>query len=79
LRNAVTCPSSLGTWIRSAFNKANLGQKDEVLNVYTVVLDLHKRLTHSNSYMMNVLAGQTYLFQFQNTNVIIAFFCEIIF
>ncbi|CAF2955052.1 unnamed protein product, partial [Rotaria sp. Silwood2] len=52
----------------------NLKQNGEVLNVYdtsnrhTVVLNSHKRLTHSNSHMMNLLAGQTYLFQFQNTN-----------
>ncbi|CAF1316226.1 unnamed protein product [Rotaria sordida] len=72
--NAITCPSLLDTWIRSAFNKTNLEQNGEVLNVYdtsnrhTVVLYLHKRFTHSNIYMMNLLAGQTYLCQFQNTN-----------
>ena len=73
--NAITCPVSLGTWIRFAFNKANLGQNGEVLNVYdssnhhTVVLNLQKRLTHPHGYMMNLLAKQTYLFQFQNANV----------
>jgi hypothetical protein len=73
--NARTCPSSLGTWIRFAFNQANLGQNGEVLNVYdtsnhhTVVLNLHKRLTHPNGYMMNLLAKETYLFQFENANV----------
>jgi len=66
----------LGTWIRFAFNQANLGQNGEVLNVYdssnhsTVVLNLHKRLTHPNGYMMNLLAKNTYLFQFENANVI---------
>ncbi len=76
-QNAVTCPSSLGTWIRFAFNQANLGQNGEVLNVYdtsnhhTVVLNLHKRLTHPNGYMMNLLAKQPYFFQFENANVTI--------
>lgn len=74
-RNAITCPASLGSWIRFAFNKANLGQNGEVLNIYnsanrhTVVFNLKKRLTHPNGYMMNLLAKNTYLFQFQNANV----------
>lgn len=73
--NAITCPSSLGTWIRFAFNKANLGQNGEVLNVYdtnnrhTIVLNLAKRLTHKDGYMMNLLARRSYKFQFQNANV----------
>ena len=73
--NAITCPASLGTWIRFAFNNANLGQNGEVLNVYdllnhhTVVPNLHKRLTHPNGYMMDLLAQNTYLFQFENANV----------
>jgi hypothetical protein len=73
--NAITCPVSLGTWIRFAFNNANLGQNGQVLNVYdtsnhhTVVLNLHKRLTHPNGYMMDLLAQKTYLFQFENANV----------
>ncbi|CAF0819146.1 unnamed protein product [Rotaria sp. Silwood1] len=72
--NAITCPSSLGKWIRFAFNKANLGANGEVLNVYdtsnhhTVVLNLGKRLTHPIGYMMNLLTNQTYYFQFQNAN-----------
>ncbi|CAF3592631.1 unnamed protein product [Rotaria sordida] len=72
--NAVTCPSSVGKWIRFAFNKANLGANGEVLNIYdtsnrhTVVLNLPKRLTHPIGYMMNLLTRQTYLFQFQNAN-----------
>jgi hypothetical protein len=67
----------LGTWIRFAFNEANLGQNGEVLNVYdtsnhhTVVLNLPKRLTHPHGYMMNLLAKQPYLFQFENANVTI--------
>lgn len=73
--NSITCPVSLGTWIRFAFNNANLGRNGEVLNVYdsfnrhTVVLNLAKRLTHKKGYMMNLLAQRTYLFQFQNANV----------
>ena len=73
--NAITCPASLGSWIRLAFNQASLGQNGEVLNVYdssnhhTVVLNLHKRLTHPNGYMMNLLAKRSYLFQFQTANV----------
>lgn len=73
--NAITCPSSLGTWIRFAFNKASLGKNGEYLNVYdqynhqTIVLNLHKRLTHPDGYMMTLLAKNTYVFQFQNANV----------
>jgi hypothetical protein len=73
--NAMTCPVSLGTWIRFAFNQANLGQNGQPLfvydqsNHYTVVLNLHKRLTHPNGYMMNLLAQRTYLFQFDTANV----------
>jgi hypothetical protein len=73
--NAVTCPSSLGTWIRFAFNEASLGQNGEYLNIYdtsnhsTIVLNLHKRLTHPDGYMMTLLAKNTYLFQFQNADV----------
>lgn len=78
--NAMTCPGSLGTWIRVAFNQANLGKNGEVLNVYdqsnhyTVVLNLHKRLTHPNGYMMTLLAKKTYLFRFENTNVSLIFY-----
>lgn len=73
--NAITCPSSMGSWIRFAFNKANLGQNAEVLNIYdaanhhTVVPNLKKRLTHPSGYMMNLLSKRAYLFQFQNANV----------
>ncbi|CAF4249716.1 unnamed protein product, partial [Rotaria sp. Silwood2] len=72
--NAITCPSSLGTWIRFAFNKASLGQNGEYLNVYdefnhhTIVLNLAKRLTHPIGYMMTLLSKNIYLFQFQNAN-----------
>ena len=73
--NAITCPASLGSWIRVAFNGASLGQNGEVLNIYdtsnhhTVVPKQAKRLTHPEGYMMNLLAKQSYLFQFQNANV----------
>ena len=73
--NAITCPGSLGTWIRFALNGANLSPNGEMLNIYdsfnhhTVVPYMQKRLTHPNGYMMNLLAGRTYLFQFQNANV----------
>ncbi|CAF4336556.1 unnamed protein product, partial [Adineta steineri] len=72
--NAITCPSSMGTWIRFAFNQANLGQNGEELNIYddsnhhTVVPNLHKRLTHPEGYMMNLLAKKSYLLQFENAN-----------
>ncbi|CAF1015901.1 unnamed protein product [Rotaria sp. Silwood1] len=72
--NAITCPLSLGTWIRFAFNKASLGQNGEYLNVYdqfnhhTIVLNLAKRLTHPLGYMMTLLSKNIYLFQFQNAN-----------
>ena len=75
-RNGRTCPVSLGTWVRFALNQANLGQNGEALNVYdafnghTVVFNLDKRLTHPKGYMMTLLAKRTYLFQFQNANVI---------
>lgn len=65
----------MGNWIRFAFNKANLGTNGENLNIYdtnnryTIVLNLAKRLTHKNGYMMNLLARRSYLFQFQNANV----------
>ncbi len=80
--NAITCPSSLGTWIRFAFNQASLGQNGESLNVYdqsnhqTVVLNLHKRLTHPDGYMMVLLAKKTYLLQFQNANVCCRIICD---
>ena len=83
--SAVTCPLSLGTWIRFAFNNANLGRNGEVLNVYdmsnhhTVVYNHRKRLTHGTGYMMDLLARQTYLFQFQNANVNCFVFSLIIF
>ena len=73
--NAITCPGSLGTWIRFALNGANLSPNGEMLNIYdsfnhhTVVRFLHERLTHPSGYMMNLLAGRTYLLQFQNANV----------
>jgi hypothetical protein len=73
--NAITCPVSLGTWIRFAFNNANLGQFGQPLYVYdasnhfTVVLNLHKRLTHPNGFMMNLLAQRSYYMQFLNANV----------
>lgn len=75
IANARTCPVSLGTWVRFAFNKANLGQNGEVLNIYdefnrrAIVLNLVKRLTHPRGYMMSLLAKRIYLFQFQNANV----------
>lgn len=73
--NAVTCPGSMGTWIRFSFNKASLGQNGEVLNVYdsanrhSIVPNAQKRLTHPKGYMMTLLAKKTYLFQFQNALV----------
>lgn len=78
--NAMTCPSSLGSWIRFAFNEASLGQNGENLfvydqsNHYTTVLNLHKRLTHPNGYMMTLLAKKTYLLRFENTNVSLIFY-----
>ena len=82
IRNAITCPLSLGNWIRVAFNQANLGQNGEVLNIYdtanhhTVVPNVDKRLTFKKGYMMNLLAKQSYLFQFQNANVTVFLFID---
>jgi hypothetical protein len=73
--NAISCPSSLGSWIRFAFNKANLDQNGETLFVYdssnhvTNVPSLHKRLTHGDGYMMVLQAGQVFTLQFENANV----------
>lgn len=73
--NAVTCPASLGNWIRFAFNKANLAPHGEFLHVYdtsnhhAIVPYLDKRLTHHSGFMMNLLTRQNYFFQFQNANV----------
>lgn len=73
--NAITCPASMGNWIRLAFNQASLGWNSESLFVYdtnnrfTMVLNLAKRLTHPRGYMMTLLAGQSYLFLFQNANI----------
>ncbi|CAF1300760.1 unnamed protein product, partial [Adineta ricciae] len=72
--NAITCPSSLGNWLRFAFNQANLDQNGETLfvsdsaNHVTDVPSLHKRLTHPNGYMMTLRSQQTYTFQFENEN-----------
>lgn len=72
--SAITCPISLGNWIRFAFNGANLGSSGQQLHVYnmfnghTIVPWLLKRLTHIRGYMMTLLARQTYLLQFQNAN-----------
>jgi len=73
--NSITCPVTMGSWIRFAFNQANLGRNGEALNIYdtsnhhTVVPNLFKRLTHPSGYMMNLLAKNAYLFQFENANV----------
>ena len=73
--NAITCPSTLGSWIRFAFNQASLGKNGENLYVYdsfnhsTTVPYLAKRLTHPNGYMMALLAKRSYLFRFDNANV----------
>ncbi len=74
--NAITCPSSLGNWIRFAFNNANLDPSGQYLFITdspngnaAVVPSLHKRLTHPNGYMMNLLTNRTYTFSFENANV----------
>jgi len=73
--NAITCPGSLGNWLRFAFNQANLDENGETLfvsdlsNHVTDVPSLHKRLTHPNGYMMVLLSKRTYIFQFENENV----------
>jgi hypothetical protein len=74
--NAITCPSSLGNWIRFAFNNANLDVSGQYLFItdsentgVATVPSLHKRLTHPNGYMMNLLTDRTYTFAFENGNV----------
>lgn len=77
--NAITCPSSLGSWIRFAFNGASLGQNGDPIEIYdefnstTQVPFLKKRLTHTLGYMMNLLARRMYLIKFVNANVVIIF------
>ncbi|CAM4838655.1 unnamed protein product, partial [Rotaria magnacalcarata] len=73
--NAVTCPASLGNWIRFAFNNANLDTSGQFLFItdstnsnQAVVPSLHKRLTHPNGYMMDLLTNRVYTFSFQNAN-----------
>jgi hypothetical protein len=74
--NAITCPSSLGNWIRFAFNNANLDTSGQYLFITdstnsntAVVPSLPKRLTHPDGYMMNLLTDRTYMFSFENANV----------
>lgn len=73
--NAITCPASLGSWIRFAFNGASLGQNGDPIEIYddnngfTQVPWGKKRLTHPLGYIMNLLARKTYLIKFQNNNV----------
>lgn len=73
--NAISCPVSLGSWLRFSFNHASLDQNGEMLFVYdtlnhvTEVPSLHERLTHPNGYGMALLARRTYTLQFQNANV----------
>ncbi|CAF3397266.1 unnamed protein product, partial [Rotaria socialis] len=61
-------------WVRYAFNNANLAPNGEALfiydtsNHYTIVLNLKKRLTHPDGYMMDLLTRQSYLFQFNGAN-----------
>lgn len=80
--NAIQCPSYLGSWIRFAFNQANLDQNGESLFIYdmsnnvTSVPSLHKRLTHPDGYMMVLQAKKTYTLVFQNANVCIGNLCN---
>jgi hypothetical protein len=73
--NAISCPTSLGSWLRFAFNQASLDQNGEMLFVYdssnnvAELPSLHHELTHPNGYAMALLAKRTYTLQFQNANV----------
>ena len=73
--NAISCPSSLGTWIRYSFNGASLGQSGDPIDIYddhngfARVPFLQKRLTHPKGYMMNLLARRSYFIHFVNANV----------
>jgi hypothetical protein len=73
--NAISCPSSLGSWLRFAFNHASLEQSGQLLFVYdssnnvAEVQYLHHELTHPLGYAMALLAKRTYTLQFQNANV----------
>ncbi|CAF3091006.1 unnamed protein product [Rotaria socialis] len=73
--NAVTCPASVGNWIRFAFNNANLDTSGQFLFITdsqnsneAVVPSRHKRLTHPSGYMMDLLTNRVYSFSFQNAN-----------
>ncbi|CAF1377186.1 unnamed protein product, partial [Adineta steineri] len=72
--NSITCPGSLGNFLRFSFNQANLDQNGETLFIYdssnhvTNVPSLQKRLTHPNGYMMVLQSKQTYTFEFENEN-----------
>ena len=76
----MTCPRSIGNWIRLSFSNAYLGRNGEYLNIYNalnrhnIIFKQEKRLTHPRGYMTTLLARQTYLFQFQNTIVISSIF-----
>jgi len=73
--NGISCPTSLGTWLRFAFNQASLSQNGELLFVYDssnhVAIEqfLHHELTHPDGYAMGLLARQTYTLIFENANV----------
>ena len=73
--NAISCPTSLGSWLRFAFNQCPLSQYGQWLFLYdssnnmALVPFLHDELTHPNGYAMALLARRTYTLQFENANV----------
>jgi len=73
--NGISCPTSLGTWLRFGFNHDSLSQPGEMLFVYDssnhVAVEQRRQddLTHSKGYAMALLAKQTYTFVFQYANV----------
>lgn len=73
--NGISCPTSLGTWLRFGFNHDSLSQPGEMLFVYdssnhvAVEPRLQDELTHPKGYAMALLARRTYTFVFQYTNV----------
>jgi hypothetical protein len=73
--NALSCPTSLGSWLRFAFDQCSLSQDGQWLFVYdsannvAMLPYLHHELTHPNGYAMALLAKRTYTLQFENANV----------
>jgi hypothetical protein len=73
--NGISCPTSMGTWLRFAFNQDSLSVPGEMLYVYDssnhVAVEPRRKhdVTHPNGFYMALLAKRTYTLVFQFTNV----------